>query len=169
MRPINAGMESTKKREVSIMSNKADLKGMNVLIFITDQQRATQHFPPHRAEQNLPGLTRLKRRSLTFERAFCDSCMCSPSRATLMTGYFPAQHGVKWTLEESMPDDHTPNRCSRPTFPTWEPDGCGGVCDALQRQVPPDSAGYPNEFGDGNADNDSRGHQTALLSDRVPC
>ena len=26
--------------------------------------------------------------------------MCSPSRSSLMTGYFPAQHGVKYTLEE---------------------------------------------------------------------
>ena len=29
--------------------------------------------------------------------------MCSPARSTLMTGYFPAQHGVKYTLEEDMP------------------------------------------------------------------
>jgi arylsulfatase A-like enzyme len=98
------------------MVNKADLRGMNVLIFITDQQRATQHFPPHWAEQNLPGLTRLKRHGLTFERAFCDSCMCSPSRATLMTGYFPAQHGVKWTPEESMPDDQYPQSVLPPDF-----------------------------------------------------
>jgi choline-sulfatase len=34
--------------------------------------------------------------------------MCSPARSTLMTGYFPAQHGVKYTLEEDMPDDQYP-------------------------------------------------------------
>ena len=30
--------------------------------------------------------------------------------ATLMTGYFPAQHGVKWTLEQNMPDDQYPQQ-----------------------------------------------------------
>ena len=34
--------------------------------------------------------------------------MCSPSRATLLTGYFPAQHGVKYTLEEDMPSPQYP-------------------------------------------------------------
>lgn len=28
------------------MSTLSNLKGMNVLIFLTDQERAIQHFPP---------------------------------------------------------------------------------------------------------------------------
>ena len=66
------------------------------------------HFPPDWAEQNLPGAERLQQNGLTFDRAFCNACMCSPSRATLMTGYFPAQHGVKYTLEEDMPSPQYP-------------------------------------------------------------
>jgi choline-sulfatase len=77
--------------------------GMNVLVFLTDQQRAVQHFPPGWAEHNLPGLTHLQRHGLTFENAFTNACMCSPARSTLMSGYFPAQHGVKYTLEIGMP------------------------------------------------------------------
>ncbi len=84
-------------------SSGRGVAGMNVLVFITDQQRAIQHFPPGWAQRNMPALTRLKRNGLTFENAFCNSCMCSPSRATLLSGYFPAQHGVKYTLEENMP------------------------------------------------------------------
>lgn len=82
--------------------------GMNILMFVTDQDRAIQHFPRDWAEANLPGLTRLQNSGLTFANAFCNACMCSPSRSTLMTGYFPAQHGVKYTLEEDMPDDTYP-------------------------------------------------------------
>ena len=82
--------------------------GMNIVVFITDQERAIQHFPRDWARRHLPGLTRLQDHGLTFENAFCNACMCSPSRATLMTGYFPAQHGVKYTLEENMPDDEFP-------------------------------------------------------------
>jgi arylsulfatase A-like enzyme len=76
---------------------------MNVVFFMTDQERAIQHFPAGWEQENLPGLTRLKRNGLSFTNAFTDACMCSPARSTLMSGYFPAQHGVKYTLEEDMP------------------------------------------------------------------
>ncbi|MBB4638106.1 sulfatase-like hydrolase/transferase [Longimicrobium terrae] len=83
---------------------RSGMAGMNVVMFITDQDRRIQHFPPGWAEQNLPGLTRLQSRGVRFQNAFTNSCMCSPARATLMTGYFPAQHGVRYTLETSMDD-----------------------------------------------------------------
>jgi choline-sulfatase len=76
-------------------SQARTVAGMNVLVFLTDQQRAIQHFPPGWAKRNMPGLTRLQRHGLTFENAFTNACMCSPARSTLMSGYFPAQHGVK--------------------------------------------------------------------------
>jgi choline-sulfatase len=82
--------------------------GMNVLVFLTDQQRAIQHFPPGWAKRNLPGLTRLQKNGMTFENAFTNACMCSPARSTLMSGYFPAQHGVKYTLETNMPAPQYP-------------------------------------------------------------
>ena len=74
----------------------------NVILFLTDQERAIQHFPPDWESQNLLGLTRLKQNGVSFENAFTNACMCSPARSTLMSGYFPAQHGVKYTLEEDM-------------------------------------------------------------------
>lgn len=79
-----------------------DVAGMNVILFLTDQERAIQHFPKDWLRKNLPGMRRLKRHGLSFERAFTNACMCSPARSTLMSGYFPAQHGVKYTLEEDM-------------------------------------------------------------------
>lgn len=87
---------------------KHPVAGMNILMLITDQERATQHFPPGWSRRHLPGMTRLQQHGLTFENAFCSACMCSPTRATLMTGYYPAQHGVKYTLEADMPDDQFP-------------------------------------------------------------
>ncbi len=82
--------------------------GMNVILFLTDQERALQHFPPNWLRQNLPGMRRLRRHGVSFERAFTNACMCSPARSTLMSGYFPAQHGVKYTLEENMPASEYP-------------------------------------------------------------
>ncbi|HEX5726475.1 MAG TPA: sulfatase-like hydrolase/transferase [Longimicrobiaceae bacterium] len=84
------------------LAGARSMAGMNVVLFVTDQDRAIQHFPPGWAEENLPGVDRLRRHGVTFRNAFTNSCMCSPARATMMTGYFPAQHGVKYTLEEDM-------------------------------------------------------------------
>jgi arylsulfatase A-like enzyme len=81
---------------------RRDVAGMNIVLFLTDQERAIQHFPPNWLRQNLPGMRRLRQHGLSFERAFTNACMCSPARSTLMSGYFPAQHGVKYTLEEDM-------------------------------------------------------------------
>ncbi len=79
------------------------IAGMNVILVLTDQERAIQHFPPRWMQRNLPGMMQLRRHGISFERAFTNACMCSPARSTLMSGYFPAQHGVKYTLEEDMP------------------------------------------------------------------
>jgi choline-sulfatase len=84
------------------------LHGMNILLFMTDQQRHIQHFPNGWEEEHLPGLRRLKANGVSFEQATCNTCMCSPSRATLMTGLFPAQHGVKYCLEANMPAPQYP-------------------------------------------------------------
>lgn len=111
----NGGARKTPPRETVAVHVKGvrdaarrSMAGMNVVMFITDQERAIQHFPRGWAKENLPGLDRLQRHGVTFENAFTNSCMCSPARSTLMTGFFPAQHGVKYTLEEDMPSDQYP-------------------------------------------------------------
>lgn len=42
-----------------------------------------------------PHISRLQREGATFERAFVPSAVCSPSRASLLTGTYPHTHGVK--------------------------------------------------------------------------
>lgn len=70
----------------------------DIIILISDQERATQHFPKDWEKDNLPTMTFLKQHGFSFDRAYCNSCMCSPSRATLFTGLYPAQHQVTQTL-----------------------------------------------------------------------
>jgi choline-sulfatase len=94
---LKAGLSAAGKKS-------ADGIQKNIIVFMTDQERAIQHFPADWERQNLPGLTRLKRHGLSFDNAFTNACMCSPARSTFMTGYFPAQHGVMYTLEEDMTD-----------------------------------------------------------------
>jgi arylsulfatase A-like enzyme len=96
---------------------KKDVAGMNIVLILTDQERAIQHFPPNWLRQNLPGMRRLCQHGISFERAFTNACMCSPARSTLMSGYFPAQHGVKYTLEEDMPFPEYPHQVELPRPP----------------------------------------------------
>jgi choline-sulfatase len=91
------------ERALGAAKGRKDVAGMNVILILTDQERAIQHFPQNWLRKNLPGMRRLRRHGISFERAFTNACMCSPARSTLMSGYFPAQHGVKYTLEEDMP------------------------------------------------------------------
>lgn len=70
----------------------------NIVLIMTDQERQPQYWPAGWAAANLPNRQRLAAHGLTFTRAFCNSAMCSPSRSTLFTGLYPAQHGVTSTL-----------------------------------------------------------------------
>ncbi|WP_118975832.1 sulfatase-like hydrolase/transferase [Taibaiella koreensis] len=72
----------------------------DIILIISDQERATQHFPDNWEQDNLKTLTFLKQNGFSFDRAFCNTCMCSPSRSTLLTGLYPAQHHVTQTLTE---------------------------------------------------------------------
>jgi choline-sulfatase len=99
---------------------RKNVAGMNVILILTDQERAIQHFPPNWLRRNLPGMRRLRRHGLSFERAFTNACMCSPARSTLLSGYFPAQHGVKYTLEEDMPYPEYPLQAELPRPPELE-------------------------------------------------
>jgi arylsulfatase A-like enzyme len=158
--------------------------GMNVLVFMTDQQRAIQHFPRGWSERNLPGFTRLQRHGLTFENAFTNACTCSPARSTLMSGFFPAQHGVKYTLETDMPSPQYPQvelatsfknpasvataagytpvykgkfHCVKPANgSTWVPEDVNQY--GFTRWDPPDAGGNQDgvEEGGGMYDNDGR-------------
>ncbi len=164
---------------------RRSVAGMNVILFLTDQERAIQHFPANWLRQNLPGMRRLRQHGLSFERAFTNACMCSPARSTLMSGFFPAQHGVKYTLEEDMTNPKVypqvelptdiPNlatvmtaagyssvykgkwHCSKPATPEH------AVQSDLEkygwsRWNPPDAGANqePHEAGGGEPDNDGR-------------
>ncbi len=71
-----------------------------MLLLITDQQRQPRHWPdePGWVDALMPNCAELARTGLSFTNGFCNTAMCSPSRSTLFTGRFPAEHGVELTL-----------------------------------------------------------------------
>lgn len=70
----------------------------NLLIIITDQERTVMHFPEGWEDENLPATSILRHNGVQFLNGCCNTCMCSPSRSTLFSGLYPAQHGVTDTL-----------------------------------------------------------------------
>ncbi len=66
----------------------------NVLVIITDQQRADHvGFGGNQVVQT-PNLDALAARSMVFDRAYVGNPVCSPNRATILTGRWPTSHGV---------------------------------------------------------------------------
>ncbi len=72
----------------------------NLVLLITDEQRAPMHWPqdPGWLDALTPNDAELRRTGVHFTRAFCASAMCSRSRASFLTGTYPARHGVTLTL-----------------------------------------------------------------------
>ncbi len=66
----------------------------NILILMTDQQRAFRNFPETWITKNLPNFTRLQRNGMTFTNAICNASRCSPSRSVLYTGQYTWQTTV---------------------------------------------------------------------------
>jgi arylsulfatase A-like enzyme len=66
----------------------------NVLVILTDDQGAWALGAAGNDEIRTPNLDRLADQGMRFENYFCTSPVCSPARATLLTGRIPSQHGV---------------------------------------------------------------------------
>ncbi len=76
---------------------------MNVLLITSDQQ----HWHTLGINNPLihtPNLDRLAAEGMVFNRAYCVNPVCSPSRATMITGQFPAWHHC-WTIGVKLPED----------------------------------------------------------------
>jgi choline-sulfatase len=102
------------------MSNFAGFRRKpNILIIITDQEREVMHWPAGWADANLPARRRLMEHGLHFTNAQCNTAACSSSRATFLTGVYPAQHGVKNLIACNDPNDPVQRRL--PILPSHLP------------------------------------------------
>lgn len=76
----------------------------NVVFIITDNQSAWTLGCYGNSDIRTERLDRLAAEGLRFENAFCVNPVCSPNRATYLTGLMPSQHGVHNWLGGERPD-----------------------------------------------------------------
>lgn len=69
-------------------------KKPNILFILTDDQGAWAMRCSGTPELYTPNLDRIAAEGMRFENFFCASPVCSPARASLMTGKIPSAHGV---------------------------------------------------------------------------
>jgi arylsulfatase A-like enzyme len=65
----------------------------NLIVFLTDQQRADTIIYKESRKVYAPNLCKLASESVVFERAYVTQPLCVPSRASLLTGMWPHQTG----------------------------------------------------------------------------
>ena len=89
--------------------NKPDV-GNNILFLMTDQQRIDTLGCYGNTSGHTPNLDALAARGTVFERAYTPTAICTPARASLLTGQHPFEHGLLSNYEwnsghrEELPD-----------------------------------------------------------------
>ncbi|MBO9610585.1 MAG: sulfatase-like hydrolase/transferase [Paenibacillaceae bacterium] len=75
----------------------------NILLITSDQQH-WRTIGVCQPELATPNLDRLAKEGTMFTRAYCPNPTCTPTRASIVTGMYPSQHGA-WTLGTKLLED----------------------------------------------------------------
>jgi arylsulfatase A-like enzyme len=75
-------------------------KHPNIIFILSDDQGPWAAGCYGNSEIRTPNLDRIANTGMRFDRFFCASPVCSPSRASFLTGQIPSQHGVHDWIRE---------------------------------------------------------------------
>lgn len=67
----------------------------NILVIITDDQRWNTLGIAGHPQIKTPNIDRLGKQGVYFKNAFCTTSLCSPSRASILSGLYAHRHGVR--------------------------------------------------------------------------
>ena len=119
----------------------------NILWITTDQQRHDTVAALGHSHSHTPNLDRLVREGAAFTHAYCQSPICTPSRASFMTGMYPSRVRQRRNRAAHFPEPYA----GEPTLLTHRLAAAGYEC-ALVGKL--DLAGHPrgiarNDYGYG--------------------
>ena len=76
----------------------------NILMYCSDQQRFDTIGALNNAHVHTPRLDAFMKDAVTFDHAYCQSPICTPSRTSFLTGMYPSAVGVNGNGNETWPD-----------------------------------------------------------------
>jgi len=97
----------------------AEIRPPNILFILSDDQGPWAMGCAGNSEIRTPNLDRLAKSGVRFDHFFCASPVCSPARASIMTGRIPSAHGVHDWLKTGN------------TTAKYEPEGAGRLIEYL--------------------------------------
>lgn len=90
----------------------------NLILLWTDEQRADTLAAYGNRRISMPNLDAFAGQATVYERAWCTQSVCTPARASVMTGLMPHQHGV-WPNNRALAaDQRTFAECLPGTYAT---------------------------------------------------
>ena len=92
-------------------------KKPNLLFILTDDQGAWALNCAGNTDISTPNLDHLAEQGMRFDNFFCASPVCSPARASILTGCIPSQHGVHdWIRSGSLDKEKLGEHKDHPYF-----------------------------------------------------
>ena len=83
--------------------NEVKMSKPNILLITSDQQHYSMLGKINDILKT-PNLDKLADEGMSFDRAYCSNPTCSPSRASILTGMYPSEHGC-WSLGTKLPEN----------------------------------------------------------------
>jgi len=106
-RLVIAGFGTIEK--TMMKETKHEVTSPNLVFILTDNQAQAILGVYGNMDVKTPNIDRLASDGILFNNVFAASGMCSPTRATLMTGLLPSQHGVHNWLDDYNLEDWPEN------------------------------------------------------------
>ncbi len=96
-------------------------KKPNIVFILTDDQGAWAMHCAGNEDVKTPNLDRLAANGVRFDEFYCASPVCSPARASIVTGKIPSCHGVQdWIAKGNVDGDKHPQMASHAEFNTQD-------------------------------------------------
>ena len=88
---LMVGISSCSSKKIS--KKHSNQNKPNVLVIMVDQLNVNA-LSCYGGEMQTPNIDRLANEGVRFDRAYCTTPFCSPSRASIVTGQYPHENGI---------------------------------------------------------------------------
>src|SRR4051812_29606100 len=91
---------------LALLLSPASAAKPNILFILTDDQGRGDYSAFGTKDIHTPAIDRIFKEGLTFNNFYANSCVCSPTRAALLSGCYPDCVGVPGVIREEEPDNN---------------------------------------------------------------